>query len=294
MKYLYILLSLLIFALSSTDLHSQLYVGVKVGTGPSFYKFPGKTGPSAEFEKNAPKYFNFLAGIMVEYPVFAGFSIQPEIQYLTKGARRIDNRTDDPAFYQGHYFSDINNSNENQHRNGVANEGETFFLPDLYRDIEVKMNYLDIPILLKYEFFGGGQGFYVETGMAFSFGLKGTISAKMKDINDLAESENALYDWNGNEVYNYSDLLLTYPVSDQLQLAYDPFKENDELFLKKSETSFIIGGGSYFEIGLFRLYADLRYLHGISNLNAQTTQKASKVNSRSVQLSATLLYPIGL
>lgn len=294
MNFKYIVISFLIVFITKSSGIAQVYIGGKLGTGPSFYGFPGKTGESAEFEKNAPKILNFIGGLVVEYPLFAGFSAQAEIQYMTKGARRKDNRSEDPAYFQGYYFSDISPSTEDANRNGIAEEGETFYLPNLYRDIELNLKYLDIPILFKYEFFGGNQGFYVEAGVHYSLGLSGTVAAEMKDIGNDKESESALYDWTGVEVYNYSDLLQTYPVSDYLMLSYDAFKANEELHLKKNEFGLILGGGSYFEMGMARLYVDLRYVHGLSNLNAQANQQSTKMSSKSIQLSASILYPLGL
>ena len=144
-----------------------------------------------------------------------------ELQYVRRSVEKIANRKIDPAINGGYYFSDSGDQN----RNGIAEEDEIFFLPDLYENIKLKLEYLELPVLVKYEFFGGTYGLFVESGIHLGYSFGGVVISrmvskdkKMNQIQDLLTSE-------GSEVYSFSDLLSTYDTPEGLGISYSPYKD---------------------------------------------------------------------
>ena len=99
--------------------------------------------------KSNPVIINPLAGVVVEIPIIYGFSVQPEVQFVTRGTNLKAIREGNKAkaiIDEGNYFSDysIDNLAEPEQRdNGFADEKEQFNLPNLYENIKIKLNYLE-------------------------------------------------------------------------------------------------------------------------------------------------------
>lgn len=62
--------------------HAQIQLGVKAG--PSFYSFTGTDASGAKL------LFGYNASVFVKLPFSDQFSLQPEVQYSTQGARGSD------------------------------------------------------------------------------------------------------------------------------------------------------------------------------------------------------------
>ena len=267
----------------------QIFLGAKAGIAPSFISFP----KDSKFEKSNPGLTNMLFGVILEYPVIYGFSIQPELQYVSVSATRKSNRgkIDNQVWDEGDYYSEFSDEN----RNGVAEKGETFYIPDLYRDLSVKLHYLELPILFKYEFLGGETGYYIEAGPGFSYAIKGSASSRLVDKGGEKDSEKVMFNASGKEEHNFTDLMTTYNdgVIGGKALNYNPFKENKntDIELRKFNMSLNVGGGMYYEMGTGRFYFDLRYAMGIKNLKKNAVH--SKIKTHSIQLSVTYLIPMG-
>jgi len=248
--------------------------------------------------KNNPKIFNFLGGVMVEIPVFAGFSIQPEFQFVQKGTKLKAYKSGAKAkvvIPEGTYYSDFTTDPEakaEDNDNGLANVKETYSLPNLYEDITIKTNYLEGQLLFKYEFVGGGTGLYVELGPYYSLGLKSKGSSTLVDSKGKSKSDNQLVQTNGTNTSSYTDLVKSNPNS-KLPLTFDAFKgDRKEYFFKKNDFGVLAGAGIYKDFDESRMYFDLRLLYGLTNLN-KVAGSSSKIKNIGAQISITYLYPIG-
>lgn len=272
---------------------AQIYVGAKVGLAPNMMLIQNNAN-----HKNSPKVLNFLGGVMVEIPIFAGFSIQPEFQFVQKGTNLKAYKTGTKAkviIPEGTYYSDYTTDPEakaEDNDNGLANVKETYSLPNLYENIKIKTNYIEGQLLFKYEFVGGETGLYVELGPYYSIGLKSKGAGTLVDAKGKSKSANQLVQTTGINTTSYTDLAKSNP-NNKLLLDFDPFKGNrKEYFFKKNDLGLLAGVGLYKELGESRMYFDLRFLYGLSNLN-KVVGNSSKIRNIGTQLSITYLFPIG-
>ena len=288
---------------------TQVYIGIKGGIGPSGMQVEGKKELELKADKKT-KWLNYLGGIVVEYPVIAGFSVQLETQYITKGYRLEPNENSNVFIREGNYFSDYT-PDEEKNNKGINDDGsvqsiEAFFLPNLHKYREINLHYMEIPLLFKYEFVGATSGFYVEIGPYFSFALKGEgkITLKDKDGNEEYKGDPPIpRTKDGESVYKYNQLMKSYLPDDKQKIfQFDPFKseERKELInadhLRKNDVGFNIGGGIALDAGESRFYIGLRYALGLANLNLDkngSKVEEDKHKNHSLQLSVTYVYPIG-
>lgn len=290
----YIFFAGLLMFLYHTKLSAQIYVGAKVGVAPSILRMENLPNHTT-----SPTFLNPLAGVMVEIPIIFGFSIQPEIQYVARGTNLKAIREGSKAnvvLGEGNYFSDYSlETNYNQHHrdNGFADEYETFKLPDLYENINIKLNYIETHLLFKYEFIGGGSGWFVQAGPFYSLGISskgtGTLidgggSKKSSDFNLISNDASITED--------YTDLVNSYP--NNMQLSFSPFKGDRASYnFNKADFGLVVGGGMYKELDNgSRLYFDGRILWGTKDFNGRQGTSAT-IKSRSFQLAVTYLFALG-
>ncbi len=285
-----IIFSLLL--LTSFTIKAQVYLGAKVGLAPSLLSHQ-----SLPNHKSTPMWLNPLAGVIVEIPVVFGFSIQPEVQFVQRGANLKAYRTGDkakPVIKEGDYFSDYsidNLANPEDRDNGFADPTEQFKLPNLYENIKIKMNYLEGHLMFKYEFIGGGNGLYVEAGPYYSYAIGSKGTSTLVDEKGKKSSPTPLIEADASTTENYSDLVESY--TKEYYLKFKPIKGDKKDFsYKKSDLGVAVGAGLYKELDTGRLYVDGRILWGLQNINSKTTA-SSAVRSRSLQVSITYLYPLG-
>lgn len=278
-----------------SSLHSQIYLGGKVGIAPSYFSFQN----SQPNHKGGILIPNIMAGIMMEYPVVYGFSIQPEIQFVQRGSNLKANLKDNKGkvvIPEGNYFSDNANNQKDDatYHNGLPETGETFKLPNLYENIRIKMNYIEAHLMFKYEMIGSSTGFYFEAGPYYSQGLKAKGSSTLIDKDKKKTSPTQLVAYDAAATQSYTDAVKSFPNVNKInRLDFDPFKEErPEYHLKKSDLGVAAGAGIYKELGVGRMYFDLRFLLGLTDIK-QKKVTGSSIKSRSAQLSITYLYPIG-
>jgi len=283
---------LCLMALITCSAQAQIYLGGKLGLAPSLLSYQ-----SLPNHKSKPAFINPLAGVMVEIPIVYGLSVQPEVQFVTRGSNLKAIRTGDKAkaiIDEGNYFSDysLDNLAEEEHRdNGFADEKERFKLPNLYENIKVRLNYIETHLMIKYEFIGGGNGVYVEAGPYYSLGISSKGTSTVVNGAGKKTADNQLIANDASITENYTDLLKSYPNS--LQLDSKPFKgDKKDFHYKKSDLGVAVGAGIYKELDAGRLYFDGRILWGLKNINAKANT-SSTIKSRSFQLSITYLYPLG-
>lgn len=287
-----ILFLIITITFTSYSLQGQLYVGAKLGLAPSLMSFESQPN-----HKSNPTFLNPLAGVMVEIPIVFGFSIQPEVQFVTRGTKLKAIRTGNKAksiIGEGNYFSDysLDNLAEPEDRdNGKADEKEQFDLPNLYENIKIKLNYVESQLMFKYEFIGGSSGLYLETGPFFSVGIGSKGTSTIVNQDGKKTSDNQLVANDASITENYTDLLKSYP--NDLQLDFKPFKGDRKDFqFKKSDMGIAVGAGIYKELDMGRLYFDARILWGLKNINGKANSSAT-IKSRSAQFSITYLFPLG-
>jgi len=130
-------------------------------------------------------------------------------------------------------------------------DGPEFGYPSDYQVVEYRqketLNYLDIPIMVEKNFGGGNVGAYVALGPGFSFGFKGKgreeITVEFPVEGDAVDSQTDRYEY-GIEMGSG---------------RYDTYKGFDFSLNAGAGLLFLLENG---EIGL-----DLRYTHGLKNLN---------------------------
>lgn len=287
-----ILVLIIILTCSSYTLSGQIYVGAKVGLAPSLLSFESQPN-----HKSKPVIFNPMVGVVVEIPVIFGFSVQPEVQFVTRGTnlKAIREGSKSKAIIdEGNYYSDYSEDNlaePEQRDNGVADEKERYNLPNLYENIKIKLNYIEGQLMFKYEFIGGSSGLYLETGPFFSMGISSKGKSTVVDQKGKKTSDEQLINSDASITENYTDLLKSY--DNDLQLDFKPFKDDrNEFKFKKSDMGIAVGAGLYKELNMGRLYFDARILWGLKNINGKENSSAT-IKSRSAQLSITYLFPLG-
>ena len=281
-----------ILFLSMMQLNGQIYVGAKLGVAPSLISYESLPNHTSRID-----IINPLAGLMVEIPIIYGFSIQPEIQYVRRGANLKAINSGEKAkvvIKEGNYFSDYsldNEAREEDNYNGFAERTEQFKLPDLYENMKIKLSYLEAHLMLKYEFIGGGSGLYVEAGPYYAIGIGSKGTSTLVNGEGKVSSNKELTNIDGSLTENYTDLVASY--TDIYRLNFQPFKgyKPDHIY-KKSDLGIAVGAGLYRELGAGRMYFDARILMGLQNINNRANT-SSTIKGRSLQLSATYLFPLG-
>lgn len=287
-----ILVLIIILGCSTAPLFSQLYVGAKVGLAPSLLSFQSQPN-----HKSNPVILNPMVGVVVEIPVIFGFSVQPEVQFVTRGTNLKAIREGNKAkaiIDEGNYYSDYSEDNlaePEQRDNGIADEKEKYNLPNLYENIKIKLNYIEGQLMFKYEFIGGSSGLYLETGPFYSMGISSKGKSTVVDQNGKKTSGEQLINNDASITENYTDLLKSY--DNDLKLDFKPFKDDRNDFkFKKSDMGIAVGAGLYKELNMGRLYFDARILWGLKNINGKENSSAT-IKSRSAQISLTYLFPLG-
>ncbi|GAB2772444.1 porin family protein [Salinimicrobium soli] len=111
----------------------EVNFGAKAGV--NFASFSGDDADDAEFDGKT----GFHLGVIAEIAFSSRFSVQPEVLYSTRGAKNSD-------FFFEDEFGD-----------------------DMSGEIDVKLDYIEIPIMLKYYV---AQGFSLQAGPQLSFNTK--------------------------------------------------------------------------------------------------------------------------
>ncbi|MCO6460549.1 MAG: outer membrane beta-barrel protein [Saprospiraceae bacterium] len=283
---------IILIAACSFQSKAQVYLGAKLGLAPSLLSYQ-----SLSNHKSQPSWLNPVAGIMAEIPIVWGFSIQPEVQFVTRGSNLKAYRTGDKAkalIKEGDYFSDYSLDNlakEEDRDNGFADQTEQFKLPNLYENISVKLNYIEAHLMFKYEFMGGGNGLYIEVGPYYSMGISSKGKSTLVNADGKKTSDTQLVNNDASLTENYTDLIKSY--TSDYALNFKPFKGDKQNFTyKKSDMGLAFGAGLYKDLDMGRLYFDGRILWGLKNINGKPNT-SSTIKSRSLQISVTYLFPLG-
>ncbi|MFT5165834.1 MAG: opacity protein-like surface antigen [Saprospiraceae bacterium] len=144
---------------------------------------------------------------------------------------------------------------------GFALDFEEDFLGEtLKSENDLKLNYLEIPILAKVMFGAeGGPKFFATVGPSFGFGLSGEVESK---ATFGGETESATED------IDFDDDMIT-----------------------KLDISLSIGAGAQFAAGPGNLFVDVRYLLGLNTTDDSGDD--ADVKNRGIGIAVGYLFPIG-
>lgn len=150
---------------------------------------------------------SFTVGAVAEFGIANGFAIQTEANYTKKGF--------------------------------IINERIPLELADIPLPIGVKvttdLNYIEVPVLAKYNFGNGKVGGYITAGPTMSYASSGRFRTAANFIIDIN--------------------------------VIDQKFDFDELNISKFDIGASIGGGGTVNIGSTKLFVDARYTHGFSKLD---------------------------
>lgn len=211
----------------------------------------------------------FIATVQLVSAQISGFGIRPAVSFSTYKLNKEYNDIYDAALRPGlglAAFMEINLGNRFTLQPEVAFtqrgvnlssessifwEGPDFGYPATYTVIDYRqketLNYLDIPVMVEKNFGGGNIGAYVALGPALSFGLNGK---GREEITYEFPADDGAVDTNTDR----SEY--------QIEMGsgrYDTYKGFDLSLNAGAGLLFLLESG---EIGI-----DLRYTHGLRNLN---------------------------
>jgi hypothetical protein len=296
-KLIFTTACLVLFSLALAE--AQIYVAPKMGISLNRFSTKGNFVQ----ELFSPKsQIGYLFGVAVDIPLISGLSVQPEASFHRASYKL---QAEVPTNFLIDHMT-INNTIE---WSAIA-----FYWDEVYN-----VNQIDIPILIKYEFIGGGFGYFIEAGPTFSFGVGGKTKGSLRDLDGNEESNTVLTDQYGGiatsdytlwvESHRHTDLLpseratlqeagLVVITSGSLGNEIT-FGDGNALF-NTLNLSLTVGSGIYFETGYGRFYVGVRYLRGLSSywkeeyLNSiRIGGTAFDTRTNNLQLSVSYAFPLG-
>ncbi len=229
-SFIYISIAMLFVSFSS-NVDAQTYLGIQGGLS-----IPDISGGNNELSQGYTSRTAINAGIFLEYPLNENFSIQPEINYDGQGGKRaglqpITNTELPPNPASPYYYADFRN--------------------------ESILNYLEIPVLLKYTFGGEGLKFQGNIGPYIGF----LLNAK-----EVSSGTSLVY-----VDKNKTPLMVPVPPDYQTYVELPPqsFDATTDVYdsLKKINLGAAGGVGIIYLItGTQRINLDVRFTYGFTNI----------------------------
>jgi len=190
--------------------NAQFYLGIKAGL--NFHNF-GVSKEQKEYFRPSMK-MGFQMGATAEIALSGRFGIQMEALYAQRGSK----------------YSSNFELKDDQNNSVIINAKEN-------------LSYIEIPLLLKYNFRGREMGGYLLAGPQLGFAMKGK--------------------WSGTFTSSKSDT----PIND-VTLKFGSTRSDN---YKKSSLGLAIGAGFFYELEVGKIVADVRYVLGLSNIVANPT-----------------------
>ena len=212
----------ILLCLGCVSVFTQTRVVPKAGVSISNYRYGSGANSNLDEFYDPGIVIGALFGVGVEIPLAGGLSLQPEILFVQKGSSQ------ESEIFEPYIDEEI--------------DGQRIVV---YDNIDESLNYLEVPLLLKYEFLGGSYGFHILGGPVISFGLSGKEEITLTD-----EFGTILNDQLPDFDFDF-DLDFGSTSSDTYQGL---------------DFGAAIGAGMYFELGSGRLLIDLRYVLGLANM----------------------------
>jgi len=261
------------FSLFLSTLTGQASFMPKIGGMLSGYRFPAGTAENdlvlGEFYDAQVRKGYFL-GVAVDIPLKAGLSIQPEVLYVQKGSNQISevNQPISITFDEPIIFED-----------GTGIVGINSF-----DNIEENLNYIELPLLLKYTFLGGVYGFYANVGPVLSIGISGESTTTLTDVDGNTQITPEL-SYNELVAANVAGTDFSYPIN---------FGTSASDHYSRLDIGWAIGGGMYIELGKGKLNLDLRYTNSFTNMfDDQPRDKGLSTYINEEQFNNTISFSIG-
>lgn len=295
---------LVVCLLPSHLLLSQAAVGLRIGGSLSNYR---TTERWENYELRPLPGLN--AAMSFELPLWGRLSLQTELGFGQRGSRL---RAESTA--NGH-----NIDFEVDQRN-AAGQLERLVIKG-YADFEERINYLDLPVLLKYRLRGRNLSAYLSTGINFAQAVgqgKASADFKLDERNsDLKGSSRAQQNFRD---FLYEDLGFQYEIPFNLgnqgvavtkvnqppnnfphhtaaQLLYPfegsaPLSDRDNIYFNR-DISLLLGAGVTWPMGdIAYCTLDLRYARGLQALNFYRAERYDHFN-QSLQLSVGMAFELG-
>ena len=213
LRFLSLLIFLPVFA------YSQTSIELRYGMNRAIWRIDDRI-----LEDNTYTLDRIISGIGVDIPITKMFSIKPEIGYVQKGNRYIQQDT---------------SSKEN-------------FID--------KMNYIELPVQLKFNLHYEQFTFYLSAGPNFSYAINGTNY--------------------------YSRLTKTDYYQQEVKINF-----SDDIF-RKAEVGILLGTGVSLPIWKLRLGVDVRYSNSLTNLLDENSQYPFKAFNKVIQLCGLVGIPL--
>ena len=213
LRFLSLLIFLPVFA------YSQTSIELRYGMNRAIWRIDDRI-----LEDNTYTLDRIICGIGVDIPITKMFSIKPEIGYVQKGNRYIQQDT---------------SSKEN-------------FID--------KMNYIELPVQLKFNLHYEQFTFYLSAGPNFSYAINGTNY--------------------------YSRLTKTDYYQQEVKINF-----SDDIF-RKAEVGILLGTGVSLPIWKLRLGVDVRYSNSLTNLLDENSQYPFKAFNKVIQLCGLVGIPL--
>jgi len=233
MKNLFVTLIALAFPMF---LFAQTSIGIKAG--PNFSNFSMSSQLQDDFNSNLTP--GYQVGAVLDIPFGGMFGVSLEGLYTRRGDSKRSKV--DFAYLE----------------NGVAIDQGTL-------RVRTHLNYMDIPIHLKYNFRGRSVSTYLMAGPQLSFALSGN---------------------NNNIVIEGSQRDYTLP---NTRLEFGSGRNDD---LKGTDFGISLGAGMAFELDMGFITVDARYFLGMTNL-ANSSNPADTFKNRTIMINLGYLYPLG-
>ena len=122
---------------------------------------------------------------------------------------------------------------------------------------QVILNYLELPVLAKYAFGGETLQGFVNAGPSMGYALSGKSKAESNGIEEEEDLD---------------------------------FKEDG---VKRTDFSFVLGGGLGIEAGPATVFLDIRYLLGLTNLDDSGDDDSPTQRNRGLGFGVGILFPLG-
>lgn len=208
----------------AVSVNAQISVGVKGGI---HFADVRTEGISNQYLPEPQVYEGFLLGAVVEMPLMNGFSFRPELNFVQKGFRAMEEFA----------VTDID-------------------LP-VGAGMKTRLNYMEVPLLFKYAQGNDLAKWYVVAGPAISYATEGYVRPVVRAVIDF-----------------------TLPAQ-QLNLDNDIYRRWD---------ASVTGGlGGEVKAGPGKIFADIRYTHGLANVFNNPIVDV-KVKNQGFTLSAGYAY----
>jgi len=217
-------------------LTAQTSIGIKAGA--NFSNFSMSSQLQDDFNSNLTP--GFQVGGVLDIPFGGMFGVMVEGLYTRRGDAKRSKV--DFAYLE----------------NGVA-------IDQGILKVRTHLNYVDIPIHLKYNFRGRSVSTYLMAGPQLSFALGG-------------ENNNLIIE---GSVQDY-----TLP---NQRLEFGSGRNDD---LKSSDFGISLGAGMAFELDMGSITLDARYFLGMTNL-ANSSNPADAFKNRTIMINVGYLYPLG-